>query len=69
MEDTNIAELIYGSPTPILKVESTKVKPKGAKIKRILLTLTIYHHHKDIKLYIDLCFVNSYPFLEKNQPR
>ena len=63
MDNISIAELIYGSPTPILQGEITRVKPKGANVERIPLPLPIYQHHKDLKLYIDLFFVNGYPFL------
>ena len=36
---------------------------KPDRIERIPLPLPISEHHKDVQLYIDLFFVNGYPFL------
>ena len=36
---------------------------KPDRIERIPLQLPISEHHKDVQLYINLFFVNGYPFL------
>ena len=63
MDDISKDELFYGSPTAILQGKMTRFRPKGARIERLPLPLPLYQHHKDLQLYIDLFFVNSYPFI------
>ena len=63
MENIIRYELIYGSRTPILQGKTTRVKPKGSKIEIIPRTLPISQHLKDLQFYIELFFVNGYPFL------
>ena len=46
--DSRRAKLIYGSPTLILQIKMTRVKPKGAKIDRVPLSIPISQHHKDL---------------------
>ena len=41
----------------------TRFQPNSYKIERIPLPLPISEHHKDVQLYINLFFVNGYPFL------
>ena len=59
VDDISRSELIYGSPTPILRGKMNMVKPKGANIERIPPPLPISQHHKYLQLYIDLFFVNG----------
>ena len=64
MGDIIRVKLIYDSPTSIIQGKMNRVKLKGAKIERVPLPLAMYQHRKDLQFYIDLCFVNGYPFLE-----
>jgi hypothetical protein len=63
VDDINRAELIFGTPTPLLQGKMTRVRPTKNKIEKIPLPLPIAKHHKDIELYIDFFFINGHPFL------
>ena len=65
VDDISRVELIYGSPTPILQGKRDMVKPKGAKTEIVPLPLPIFQHNKYLHLYIELFFVNGYPFIAK----
>ena len=62
-------KLIYASPTPIPQEKMTRVKSKGTKIEIIPLPPPISQHHKYLHLYIDLFFINGYPFVAKKKTR
>jgi hypothetical protein len=63
IDDINRAELIFGTPTPLLKGKMTRRIPIQNKVEKIPLPLPIATRHKQIHLYLDFFFVNGYAFL------
>jgi hypothetical protein len=63
IDDVNRAELIFGTPTPLLKGKMTRKLPIQNKIEKIPLPIPIAERHKQIQLFIDFFFVNGYVFL------
>jgi hypothetical protein len=53
IDDINRAELIFGTPTPLLKDKMIRKLPIQNKIEKVPLPLQVTEHHKQINLYID----------------
>ena len=63
INDVNRAEIIFGTPKPLLKGTMIRHVPITNKIEKVALPIQIAEIHKEIHIYIDFFFINGYPFL------
>ena len=63
INDINRAELIFGTPTPLLKGKMRQQTPIQNKIEKIPLPLQIAERHQQIQIYLDFFYVNGHVFL------
>lgn len=62
IDDINRAEIIFGTPSPLLKGKMIKPSSIKVKIEKIPLPLPISKYHQRLQLYIDIFYVNKIPF-------
>jgi len=63
IDDINRAEIIFGTPKPLLKGTMIRHVPITNKIEKVPLPIQIAERHKEIHLYIDFFFINGHAFL------
>ena len=64
IDDTNISEAIYGTPTPIIQGKTKRNTPSFVKKHmRIPLPLPTSSNHKRVQVYINLFYINKITFL------
>ena len=63
IDDINRAEMIFGTPKPLLKGTMIRHVPITNKVSKVALPIQIAERHKEIHIYIDFFFINGYPFL------
>jgi hypothetical protein len=69
VDDIHRAEIIFGTPTPLLKGKMVRRLPIQNKIEKIQLPIPIADRHKKINLYLDFFFVNGYAFLHSKSSK
>ena len=70
VDDINIVEAIYGTPTHILQVKIKRTNPPFVtKHPRIPLPLPIASHYTHVQVYGNLLYVKKQPSYAPNQER
>jgi hypothetical protein len=69
IDDVNMAEIIYGTATPLLQGKMVRVKPKINNIEKIPLPLPISTHHNNVNICINFFYVNGQPFLSSKSAK
>ena len=64
IDDINRVEMILGIQKPLLKGTMIRHVPITNKVEKVALPIQIAERHKEIHIYIDLFFINGYPFLQ-----